>query len=761
MNKKAISVFAVFMLIFYIFSNVLTLKVQAYQNASYSSDIKVGLVSMSSSTLSVTLNGGYNLNGTPLPSGTILNMSISNGSVNVNGTNYVTVSLVPQIKGTVIAVSNGSRSYNYLGSFTFSVSSNVILPINIINIEDYLKGVVSLEMSEAFPAEALKAQAVAARNYALSRIGYCSSKGYDFDDTTNYQTYWGYNPSYVNSIAAVNATKGQVLLYNDSLVETLYSASDGGYTENSVNVWGNASPYLLSKPDSYDSQVWPNGNRVLTNAQIESILKSKGYLQATDSFLSLDLNSITRYISGRVSNINVIYKDALGNTLTKSFQMDKTRTFLGLPSSLYTVTYDSTALSYTFSGMGNGHGLGMSQIGAKNRALAGQTYDQILKFYYDGTYLQNLIQTAYISGFTISKNQILLGDTLAFNGTAQSGSGQGLSYKYVVSKDGSVIFTKDYDGTSSINYTPSTSGNYIATLYVKDNASTNVYDDSSSLNFSVFNPPALSSFKIDKTQALIGQTVTLTSQGINGSSSYLYKYVVSNNGAVMYTRDFASNSTFIYTVGAAGNYTVTVYLKDAVSSKAYDVTQSLGFTGYTSPSISYETASGTMFQGKMVALSTYIANGTPSRTTYRYEVYKSGILYAVRDYSSDFTYNFTPSTAASYTVKVYVKDSLSTKAYDAYKQFNISISALPLSVSKLPIYYGMKGTDVTTIQNALNKLGFSVGTADGIYGSKTYTSVINFQKSKSINATGTVDTVTFNALNNALINQSGTKTLYF
>jgi stage II sporulation protein D len=192
-------------------------------------------------------------------------------------------------------MTSGTVSNKYMGSFLIKVLNGKLLPINSIYIEDYLKGVVGYEMANNFPLEALKAQTIAARNYALSRIGYEASKGYDFDDTASYQVYKGYNSSYQNVINAVNQTRGEVLLYNDKLVETLYSAWHGGISENSENVWGNTVPYLRSVSDPYEGDAWPNGNRIYSNAQIQAALVSKRYLSSTDIFQSLDLSSITRF----------------------------------------------------------------------------------------------------------------------------------------------------------------------------------------------------------------------------------------------------------------------------------------------------------------------------------------------------------------------------------------------------------------------------------------------------------------------------------
>lgn len=161
---------------------------------------------------------------------------LKNDSVNLiplSDTNYLTINNRP-----------------YLGSFSFiPESSKYVRPINEVYIEDYLKGVVPFEMMASWNKEALKAQAVAARTYALSYLNRV------IDDTINYQVYAGYswNPS---STAAVDETKGEVLKSNGRLISAVFSASNGGKTESNVNVWGTAAvPYLTIKADPFDAKI--------------------------------------------------------------------------------------------------------------------------------------------------------------------------------------------------------------------------------------------------------------------------------------------------------------------------------------------------------------------------------------------------------------------------------------------------------------------------------------------------------------------------
>ncbi len=390
LTKKLISFTTVFILIFTLVFAAIPNKALAYQNPSYYRDLKVQLKSMYSSTMTLTLNGSYKMNGNIIPSGAVLRITAGPTDLLVDGISYTEVQLIPENSSNTLRLYNDTRALSYLGTLILKSEASKIMPYNIIDIENYLKGVVPYEMSEYYPIEALKAQAVAARNYALKKIGTRASLGYDFDDTISFQVYGGYNPNYVNTIKAVNDTRGMVLLYNSILVEALYSSSHGGYTEASENVWGNYSDYLRSKPDTFENEFWPNGDVFLSSQQIGDILKINGYLNFAETFLKIDIASITKFVSGRINSLPIVYMNELGIESTKYITKDSARTFLSLPSSMYSVVYNEITDMYTFSGKGYGHGLGMSQIGAKNRALAGQTFEEILKFYYDGTYLETI-----------------------------------------------------------------------------------------------------------------------------------------------------------------------------------------------------------------------------------------------------------------------------------------------------------------------------------------------------------------------------------
>lgn len=152
-----------------------------------------------------------------------------------------------------IYLNNTAHGYNrYLGDLVFYNNGGNVQAVNHVYLEEYLYGVVPHEMSDSWPAHALRAQAIAARSYAVKYIK--TSGNYDLGDTSSDQVYEGYDPSYANSIAAVNATSKQVVTYGGSVVTTYFSASNGGWTEIPLHNWsgGTDLPYFQIREDSFD-----------------------------------------------------------------------------------------------------------------------------------------------------------------------------------------------------------------------------------------------------------------------------------------------------------------------------------------------------------------------------------------------------------------------------------------------------------------------------------------------------------------------------
>ncbi|SHJ92524.1 SpoIID/LytB domain protein [Anaerobranca californiensis DSM 14826] len=251
-----------------ILTNFLQPLFSVYANNNYSI-IRV-LISINKNTIPITLNGDYSISEDP-------SITLSNGNyfISVTSNNQVRIlgSGVDKVVGSSLTLVRHSADstltvrgtdhgdVTYLGNMKFTVNSQtgMLRVVNHVPLEQYLYGVVAYEMSNSFPLEALKAQAVAARGYAIKKIMAAgSSSDFDILDTPQHQVYRGYNPAFARVIKAVDETKGQVLTYDNKIIETFYSASNGGQTELPGNAWGRGSdanqelPYLVQKDDPYD-----------------------------------------------------------------------------------------------------------------------------------------------------------------------------------------------------------------------------------------------------------------------------------------------------------------------------------------------------------------------------------------------------------------------------------------------------------------------------------------------------------------------------
>jgi stage II sporulation protein D len=326
---------------------------------------------------------------------------------------------------------NGPISINnrpYLGTFKFVIESGNLRPINTIGLEDYLKGVVPAEMPALWHMEALKAQAVTARTYAM---GYPNQV---IDDTQGYQVYGGY-AWHERSTEAVQATEGQVITYGGKSIGSaaLFSSSNGGKTESNVNAWGTAPlPYLVIKEDPYDSRTvwsfavekqqidvtkldltktdlwWNTVKEVEQSAVINNMklwLKANGYagkdikIAAVPSLSLHAPGSGGRVTKGSIT-IEFLVKDQGKATLNRLEIIDsaasKVRTIIGttLMKSYLVNKVDSAGDTIQVSGAGFGHGIGLSQYGAKKAGELGKTYKEILKFYFDKTSVTAVYQVA-------------------------------------------------------------------------------------------------------------------------------------------------------------------------------------------------------------------------------------------------------------------------------------------------------------------------------------------------------------------------------
>jgi len=299
--------------------------------------------------------------------------------------------------------------------------------INIVTIQEYLYGNVPAEIGGRSPVEALKAQAVASKMYAINNLGKHAKSGFDLCATTGCQVYKGYSVEVESCNKAIDEVYDKIITYNGEPARHIYYfASSGGITEDVKNVWGSSYPYLVSVEDKYEKiTTW---TKTLRASDIKALFPQLGNI--------LGITITKTAPSGRVTEL-AVRGDSRSDPAV--YTLEKTRTVFGLNSQLYTISTDadiyvaSTAEgestpkltqlggmsvissagiskikssknsvtvvgedgtqktyalvpeTYTFTGKGWGHAVGMSQEGAIGMANAGMKYDEILTYYFQGT----------------------------------------------------------------------------------------------------------------------------------------------------------------------------------------------------------------------------------------------------------------------------------------------------------------------------------------------------------------------------------------
>lgn len=293
-------------------------------------------------------------------------------------------------ESTVVLDGKGFR-----GNLEFSALGNGIQTVNIIDVEDYLKGVVPHEIGrlDNSGSEALKAQAVAARTYAFRHFGSRISQGFDVYADVRDQVYEGRNGEYALSNQAVEATRGVIMEYQGKMIDAYYHSTCAGHTE-SVATWDRSSiPYLSSVPD-HDSQgnTWCSESSYrkwevrIADSDLASLVRKNAATAKADKVFSFSrieqIFILDRLPGGRVGNLLVATDN--GSLQVKG---DRTRWLFKqgtkiLPSANFDIAH--TAGQWVFTGKGFGHGIGMCQMGARGRSRAGQPYRDILWHYYQG-----------------------------------------------------------------------------------------------------------------------------------------------------------------------------------------------------------------------------------------------------------------------------------------------------------------------------------------------------------------------------------------
>jgi stage II sporulation protein D len=390
----------------------------------------------------------------------VLNPSAREPGVIVDGRVGLGLAPVGQSPTRLVAAP-GHPTRHYEGVFELTVTNGRLGIVNILNLENYLFGVVPFEMSDNWPIEALKAQAVAARSYALANLNKHRELGFDLcDSPACCQKYAGFVERFVNSRQAVAETAGRVARFNGQVAELFYHSNSGGFTENSEDVWLKAVPYARAVPDPLsidDSLVAhllarPENNsefparwqRFFRREELEATLRQTAGLNV-GTILAISSQSLS--VGGRHTSLVV-----QGTAGEAQIERNRIRAAFGLrranpqgndirdplPSTMFDVNpqhhsihvigagrvvqetqvngdiYLATPdgpkplatldvhlfngpqnravsripIGFNFVGRGWGHGVGMSQWGAFEKARRGFTYKQILNFYFQGIIIE-------------------------------------------------------------------------------------------------------------------------------------------------------------------------------------------------------------------------------------------------------------------------------------------------------------------------------------------------------------------------------------
>ena len=251
------------------------------------------------------------------------------------------------------------------------------------DLENYVMGVVAAEMPASFSIEALKAQAIASRSYAYYKmkqnngnydiIADVSNQAYINDDEMHEKWQEDYDIYYKKIKEAVDGTKNEVMTYDGQVIEAFYFAMSNGYTEDVVSVFGESLPYLKSVESKWD-------NKSLSNYEVNTQLSTEEFLK------KLNLNNNIIVINNQIYDETGRTKEITINSIT--FKGTEFRKLLNLRSTDFKIEVDNNIVNITTKGYG--HGVGMSQYGANALAKRHKTYDEILKYYYQGTNLQKL-----------------------------------------------------------------------------------------------------------------------------------------------------------------------------------------------------------------------------------------------------------------------------------------------------------------------------------------------------------------------------------
>jgi stage II sporulation protein D (peptidoglycan lytic transglycosylase) len=308
-------------------------------------------------------------------------------------TGLVTLYISPRKRNSHLII-NG---HPFRGVLEIHAGDKIATVINVLNIEEYLKGVLPPEIGRLNKKgyEALKAQSVAARTYAYSCIKANSENRFDLVNSIMDQVYIGVEGEYELANKAIDDTRGKILTFNGNPIVANYHSTCGGYTEDVSNAWDkHENGYLLSVDDSsycewskfHDWEMSWHPDEL--TGYLMTYLKNRREYEG-ELFTIEDIKILERFPTGRISHLAVetnkgeflFFKDQIRWAFRRPGKPGQI-----LPSSNFDIRlwrdHEGRLTEISAEGHGYGHGVGMCQTGAIGRARAGQKYDYILKTYY-------------------------------------------------------------------------------------------------------------------------------------------------------------------------------------------------------------------------------------------------------------------------------------------------------------------------------------------------------------------------------------------
>ena len=318
----------------------------------------------------------------------IMNLTLSGGKIFINGDSIDgdIIEIRPKDERELRNMQTTINDKTYFGGLKIIAANSRLSFISIVTVESYLRAVLPNEMSPSWKAEALKAQAVAARTFALKNRKRHKNEGFDLCSENHCQKFSDIQIVDERTDKVIMETFGEVLTYKGKLIEANFHTDSGGMTENAVDVWKIDYPYLRASTEiEIKTQPWQVNISISDfTKKLAADKKNVGDIQFI-KVTNLEIGKITddRSTSGRVKELTLI-----GTKGEIKLTGNEMRSIFNLKSTMFDIFINNDEV--VIKGYGYGHGVGMSQYGANAFAEHSYSYDKILYHYYKGTDLKRL-----------------------------------------------------------------------------------------------------------------------------------------------------------------------------------------------------------------------------------------------------------------------------------------------------------------------------------------------------------------------------------